>query len=110
MSSYVGIFFSLLFFIRSFYQITSYSVTASEYANWSGDGENESSSAKTKKKKIVPKLDTESDGSDCSSDIGKTLKQAGRKKARTKKGKKLDALFRIQWWRVVLGDFLLGCL
>ncbi|KAF8470373.1 SNF2 family N-terminal domain-containing protein [Gautieria morchelliformis] len=92
---------------RAHVVVTSYNIAASEYAVWSGDAKDKSSSAKTKKKtEDDPESDTPSNDSDSSSNFGKTLKQARAKKApvKKKKTKKLDALYHIQWWRIVLDE------
>lgn len=87
--------------LTSYLQVTSYNIVASEYASWSGDGEGKWSKTKTKPKETVV---SEPD-SDSSSNFGKTLKQARTNKAPAKKkGKQIDALFRVQWWRIVLGE------
>ena len=68
--------------------ITSYSVVASEFGAYGGNAKDETK-AKGKKKS------NDSD-SDDDSDTVKRIKAP-------KRGKQKDALFRVQWWRIVLG-------
>jgi hypothetical protein len=88
------------------FQVTSYNVVSSEYAAFTGDAKDESGAKTKKKKKAASESDSESGDSDSSSNFGKTLKQArtAKKAPAKKKGKKLDALFGVQWWRIVLGE------
>lgn len=67
--------------------VTSYTTVASEYGTYSG-GKNEGKNAKKKQ--------ADSDSDSDSSSVGRSLKKGRAKKAK-------DALFRVQWWRVVLG-------
>lgn len=87
-------------------QVTSFNIVASEYASHTGDGKDESGSKKKPKKGPDPEDEAEAD-SDSSSNFGKALKEAreirAKKAAPKKKAKKLDALFGVKWWRIVLG-------
>ena len=67
--------------------VTSYTTVSSEYGTYSG-GKNEGKSSKKKQ--------ADSDSDSDSSSVGRSLKKGRAKKAK-------DALFRVQWWRVVLG-------
>lgn len=75
--------------------VTSYSVVTSEYGVYGGGKDESKADAKKKKK------GKESDSDDSDSDsIQKRLKAAPRR------GKVKDALFRVKWWRIVLGTLL----
>ena len=83
--------------------VTSYSIVSSEHGAYAADAKDETKGkAKAKNTKNLSDSDDASEsGSDSdSSAIGKTL--VGKKKAAPKKAAK-DALFRIKWWRIVLG-------
>ena len=75
--------------------ITSYQIVASEHATYSEDAKDESKSKGKKKGED----DGDSDESD-SDDIRFVRKPVSKKK---------DALFRVKWWRVVLGTSTLLC-
>lgn len=81
-------------------QITSYSSLASEHATFSSNTEVKDAS-KSKGKKDSNDDEGESFGSDDS------LTKAIKKRAPAAKGGKkkppMDALFRLNWWRIVLG-------
>ena len=77
--------------------ITSYQIVASEHATYSEDAKDESKSKGKKSKKGED--DDDSDESD-SDDIRFVRKPVSKKK---------DALFRVKWWRVVLGTSTLLC-
>lgn len=76
--------------------ITSYSIVSNEHATFAPETKDESK-AKGKKKSA------QSDG-DNSDDSDNIFKRA--KKPAAKAAKKKDALFRVKWWRVVLGTYL----
>jgi hypothetical protein len=96
---------------RAHVVITSYSIVTSEHATFSPPSKDEGSKAKAKSKpKSKPKKASSGSDSDCfivddsddSADhFGRTI---GKKKGKGKKAEK-DALFRINWWRVVLGIY-----
>lgn len=67
--------------------ITSYTTVSSEYGSYSG-GKNEG--------KVSKKKQANNDSDSESSNVGRSLKKTRAKKAK-------DALFRVQWWRIVLG-------
>ena len=74
--------------------VTSYSIVASEFSAYRPDAKDE---GKNKSKK---KTENSDDDSSDQEQFGRTIK------ATKKKGvapKKKDALFRIKWWRIVLG-------
>lgn len=75
-------------------QITSYSIVASEYAAYL----DEPKAMKVKSKKAASASDSESDAEH----FGRVL-QKNKTKASTKPKKVFDALFQVNWWRVVLG-------
>ena len=77
--------------------VTSYSVVTSEFGAFTPDAKDESKS-KAKKKQSQDNSDDEDDDDG----IQKRLKAA------SKRGKQKDALFRVKWWRVVLGE-LMSC-
>jgi hypothetical protein len=97
---------------RSHIVITSYSVVASEYANYIPDGDEDKRQVKGKKEKnAYSSSDSDSmDDSDESDESGgptdrRLMKAIGSKKKairRATSGVK-DALFRVKWWRIVLG-------
>lgn len=68
--------------------ITSYTTVASEHGTYSG-GKNEGKGSKKKQ--------ANSDSDSDSSSVGRSLKKGRAKKAK-------DALFRVSWWRIVLGQ------
>jgi hypothetical protein len=68
--------------------VTSYSIVASEYATFAPEAKDESKS-KSKSKKAASQSDSDSD------DIV-TKKRPGKAKGK-------DALFRVKWFRIVLG-------
>ena len=72
--------------------VTSYSIVTSEYANYSPAKDESKSKGKGKKE------DSES-GDDSEDSVPK--------RAAPKKGKTMDALFRIKWWRIVLGAWII---
>ncbi|OBZ66360.1 hypothetical protein A0H81_13586 [Grifola frondosa] len=72
--------------------ITSYSIVTSEHGAYAPSAKDESKSSKSKVKKTQ---DSDSNGPD--SDIAQVLKNAKRKKQK-------DALFHMQWWRIVLDE------
>ena len=69
--------------------MTSYSIVSSEHATFAPSAKDE---GKSKKKQTT--LD-ESDDDSSDDSVGKTLKKRATKKK--------DALFRVKWWRIVLG-------
>jgi hypothetical protein len=70
--------------------VTSYSIVASEYATFAPDAKDESKSkSKSKSKKAASQSDSDSD------DVV-TKKRPGKAKGK-------DALFRVKWFRIVLG-------
>jgi SNF2 family DNA or RNA helicase len=87
--------------------ITSYSIVTSEHATFSPPSKDEGSKAKVKPKPKPKKTSSGSDSdcfivddSDDSADhFGRTI---GKKRGKGKKAER-DSLFRIKWWRVVLG-------
>lgn len=72
--------------------VTSYSIVASEYATFAPEAKDESKSKKSKSKAMAAASDFDSDSSE-----GLTKKLASTKR----NGK--DALFRVKWFRIVLG-------
>ncbi|KAH9941545.1 SNF2 family N-terminal domain-containing protein [Amylocystis lapponica] len=85
---------------RAHVVITSYSTIASEYGMFTPDAKNEGKTGKGKAKAKAKKAASQSDSDDSdSSSVGRTLKP---KRKTTKKNK--DALFRVQWWRIVLDE------
>jgi hypothetical protein len=70
--------------------VTSYSIVASEYATFAPPAKDESKS-KSKFKKAASQSDSDSD-----SDEVVTKKKLGKAKGK-------DALFRVKWFRIVLG-------
>jgi hypothetical protein len=91
--------------------VTSYSIVSSEHGAFKPDAKDEGKGkgkAKTKKKDASDSdsddLDDDSDNSDSSAEnFGRTL---AKKKKPTSKKQAKDALFRIKWWRIVLGVIL----
>ena len=80
--------------------ITSYQIVASEFAAYAGEAKDEAKSNKSKK----TQQDSDSDaGSDDSVDFRKHLQK--NKITVSRASKKKDALFRLKYWRIVLGDF-----
>ena len=77
---------------RAHIVVTSYSVVTSEYGAYA-PAKNEG-----KGKGKGKKANMESDSDEDSDDFSKRLK------ATAKRGKQKDALFRVKWWRVVLGQ------
>lgn len=75
--------------------VTSYSIVASEYGAFNPEAKDEGK----KKKKAQASQDQDSDDS---SDLGRYL-QKNKKPAKAPKIK--DALFRIKWWRIILGEY-----
>ena len=69
--------------------VTSYSIVSSEHASYAPSKDE----GKKKSKKQTTLDDDDDDDSDDS--LGKTIKK--------KAGKTKDALFRVKWWRIVLG-------
>ncbi|KAI0342449.1 hypothetical protein BDW22DRAFT_1330967 [Trametopsis cervina] len=78
---------------RAHVVVTSYSIVASEYAAYTDEAKNEG-----RKKKE----DSESDGSDSTSEFRKHLKKSKMKAAVA--SKKKTALFRLKYWRIVLDE------
>ena len=78
--------------------ITSYTTVASEHASFAPNAKDESSKSKSKKsaKSSGARANSESDSSD-----GFTRKL----NTRTTAGKTRDALFRVKWFRIVLGNY-----
>lgn len=74
-------------------QVTSYSIVASEYASYADQPRGPS-----KKSKKPAHDDSESEGEI----FGRALAQNTRKGASKKKV--FDALFHVNWWRIVLGS------
>lgn len=70
--------------------VTSYSIVSSEHASYDPPAKNEGKkkAGQSKKSQIL-------DSDDSDSDVGHTLKKRATKKK--------DALFRVKWWRIVLG-------
>ena len=85
--------------MRSHVVITSYSVVASEYSSYQPDAKDES---KGKGKKAAKHLSSASE-SDNDSDDYKVKRAITNKKRGPGSGTK-DALFRVRWWRIVLGN------
>ena len=84
--------------------VTSYSIVASEHGAFKPDAKDEGKAkGKSKKKDLSDsESDDELDNSDSSAEnFGKTLVPKKKKAAPRKQAK--DALFRIKWWRIVLG-------
>lgn len=82
--------------------VTSYSIASSEHGAYVADAKDEGK-GKSKAKKDSSDSDGGS-GSESDSDssaIGKTL--VAKKKAAAKKPAK-NALFKVKWWRIVLGE------
>ena len=76
--------------------ITSYAIVASEYAAF--QPKDESKPKKGSDSKTVSGSDSDSEADH----FGRTLES--KKKLGTANGKKKDALFRVQWWRIVLDE------
>lgn len=74
--------------------VTSYSIVASEYATFVPEAKDETKSKKSKSKAMAAASDSDSDSSE-----GFTKKFASKKRI----GKSKDALFQVQWFRIVLG-------
>ena len=74
--------------------VTTYAIVASEYASFAPEAKNEGKSKKSKSKLMTAASDSDSDSSE-----GFTRKLA----RKTKAGKTKDALFRVKWFRIVLG-------
>lgn len=72
--------------------VTSYSIVASEYATFAPEVKDEGKSKKSKSKAMTAASDSDSD----------SLEGFSRKLA-SKKGNGKDALFRVKWFRIVLG-------
>ena len=96
---------------RSHIVITSYSVVASEYANYIPVEDEEGRPVKGKKKAAAPSSSDSGSETEDSDDSGgpsnkQMLKALAPKKStyRTSSNRK-DALFRVRWWRIVLGSF-----
>ncbi len=75
--------------------ITSYSIVANEHATYSFDATDESKPKKSKKSTAAAS-DDNSDGSE--SNFARDLK----KKSTIKQQ---DALFKVKWWRLMLGAY-----
>lgn len=83
--------------------VTSYSIVSSEHGAFIFDATDEGKGKSKSKKQASSdsESDDDSDNSDSSSEnFGKTIRP--KKKAAPKKQSR-DALFRIKWWRIVLG-------
>ena len=80
--------------------ITSYSIVANEHATYDDQGKDESKS-KGKKKKAVDESDDDNESSGLE-DVMRRVKS----KTQSSTSKKKDALFRVKWWRIVLGTFV----
>lgn len=74
--------------------ITSYSIVANEHATYSFDATDESKPKKSKKSTAAAS-DDNSDGSE--SNFARALKKKSTVKQK-------DALFKVKWWRIVLGE------
>lgn len=77
--------------------ITSYSTVASEFGAYNPAASDESKTSKTKPKKSQNSSGDESDDGT----LGHTLVNA---KHKAPKKKPKNALFRVKWWRIVLGE------
>ncbi|THH19390.1 hypothetical protein EW146_g1739 [Bondarzewia mesenterica] len=77
--------------------ITSYAIVASEYGAYSPHAKDEGAKNKTKKKASSPNSDNDESDSER---FGRTL--AAKKKPIG--SKKKDALFHVNWWRIVLDE------
>lgn len=75
--------------ILVWHKITSYSVLASEHSAFE-------CSQGVKSSKTKPKGDRSSDSDDSSNESDRAPAKKGSKKV-------MDALFRVKWWRIVLG-------
>ena len=79
--------------------ITSYNTVASEHGTYDPEIKNE---GKGKSKATTTKSASASDSEgDSDDDIRKHLQK--NKKPAAKAAKKKDALFRVKWWRIILG-------
>lgn len=92
--------------------VTSYSIVASEHGAFKPDAKDESKGKSKAKAKKQDSSDSDdySDGddpSDSSANFGKTLTKKPSASSRKKQAK--DALFRIKWWRIVLGTMYPYC-
>ena len=81
--------------------MTSYNIIASEFAAYTGEAKDESKSKKSKK--AQSQSENDDDDSEDSDDIRKFL-QKNKKPAVKRAAKKKDALFRLKYWRIVLGE------
>jgi len=80
--------------------ITSYTTVASEHASFAPNAKDESSKSKSKKS-------AKSSGAGASSDSDSSDGFTRKLNARATAGKTRDALFRVKWFRIVLGNY--GC-
>lgn len=93
--------------MRAHVVVTSYSIVSSEHGVYAADAKDETkgkSKSKSKKQTLDSSDDDDASGSRSDSDssaVGKTLKTKARAAPRKKAAK--DALFRVKWWRIVLG-------
>ena len=78
--------------------ITSYSIVASEHGTFDPDTKNEGKGKSKGKSKTPSPSGSDDEGID---DIAKFLQK--NKKPPSKVPKKKDALFRVKWWRIILG-------
>ena len=79
---------------RAHIVVTSYSVATSEFKNHPMGKDESGSKGKGKGKKKVQEEDSEDDSD--SDDMPR--------RPAPKRGKTMDALFRVKWWRIVLGE------
>jgi hypothetical protein len=82
--------------------VTSYSIVSSEHGVFRPDAKSEGKGKPKTKKKEVSDSDDDSD-SDASSSSGNFGKTLTKKKTTSSKKQGKDALFRVKWWRIVLG-------
>ena len=80
---------------KSHVVITTYTTLSSEHASFAPKAKDESAKAKKKSKPDEEELDSDSS----EENFGRTLEVKKKKRATKVK----DALFRVKWWRVVLG-------
>lgn len=78
--------------------ITTYATAASEYNTYKPDVADESNSKSKHKKKF--RAEDYSDDDSESDSFGSSVK----KSKKSSKKKNADALFRVKWWRIVLGN------
>lgn len=94
---------------RAHVVVTSYSILSSEHGAFIPDAKDEGKGkGKTKKKGSSDSDDgdeVDEIDSDSSSNFGRTLTK--KKSAPARKTQVKDALFRVKWWRIVLGKFIM---